>query len=129
MTDPGSQTTTALLAALTACETAVWDALVRGDAAADAAALAGDFLGVYSDGFARKSDHVGQLANGPTVQSYTLSQCTARALGPVHALLCYRAQFLRPGQDTAEAMYVSSVWQRTDAGWINIFSQDTPERL
>ncbi len=35
-----------------ACERAVWQALADGDAAADRAALAADFPGVYPDGFA-----------------------------------------------------------------------------
>jgi len=38
-----------------ALESRVWDALVRGDADADADLLATDFLGVYATGFADRS--------------------------------------------------------------------------
>ncbi|WP_413219743.1 DUF4440 domain-containing protein [Tritonibacter mobilis] len=114
-----------LLRDLTSCERQVWDALVQGDAAADAALLCKSFLGVYGTGFAGKADHTGQLEHGPTVQTYELSQLTARALGPGYAVLSYHARFQRCGHLTAEDMYVSSIWQRTDNGWVNIFSQDT----
>ncbi|WP_306116136.1 MULTISPECIES: nuclear transport factor 2 family protein [unclassified Roseovarius] len=115
-----------LLAELTACECAVWDALLRGDAKADAAALDESFLGVYPDGFSGKAAHIGQLEDGPTIKAYTLSDLRARALGPDHAILSYRADFERPSGPRAEVMYVSSIWQRRGASWINIFSQDTP---
>ncbi|QUJ75809.1 nuclear transport factor 2 family protein [Sulfitobacter albidus] len=115
-----------LRADIIARERAVWDALVQGDAAADAAALDGSFLGVYPDGFAGKADHVNQLKAGPTVAAYTLEDVTVRALGPDHALISYRATFTRAGRSTPEEMYVSSLWQRAGVGWVNIFSQDTP---
>ena len=115
--------------ALMDCERRVWDALLRGDAAADAAALCDSFLGVYADGFADKSAHVGQLAAGPTVMRYHLSEAQARPLGGDFGLLSYRAEFLRQGRAQLETMYVTSIWQRRDAerdsGWVNIFSQDT----
>ncbi|MFY1713696.1 nuclear transport factor 2 family protein [Tritonibacter mobilis] len=114
-----------LLQDLTRCERQVWDALVQGDVAADAELLCESFLGVYGTGFAGKADHTGQLEHGPTVQTYELSQLTARALGPGYAVLSYHARFQRCGRLTAEDMYVSSIWQRTDNGWVNIFSQDT----
>ena len=117
--DPG------LLSELLAAERIVWDALVSGDAEAEDRVLADDFLGVYPDGFAGKADHVGQLANGPTVASYRLSDARVMPLGSSHAMLCYLAAYTRPGCKE-EAMYVSSVWQRRTEGWINIFSQDTP---
>src|SRR5690606_14487082 len=60
----------ALLAELIACETAVWQALVSGDAEADRAALAADFLGVYPDGFAGRDAHAAQLSGGPTVTGF-----------------------------------------------------------
>lgn len=115
-----------LMQTLQCCETSVWDALVDGNADADNAALHSDFLGVYSDGFASKADHVGQLANGPSVARYSLADFQLKALGGEHAILSYRADFLRTGTDDPETMYVSSIWQRDPAGWINIFSQDTP---
>lgn len=116
-----------LLNDLTAMENRVWQALVEGDAQADAALLSKDFLGVYPDGFAGKTDHSGQLKEGPTVAHFTLSELRARAFGPSHALLSYRASFQRMGADAPEeVMFVTSVWQRAGASWINIFSQDTP---
>lgn len=110
------------------CETKVWDALVAGDMDADAAALHEDFLGVYSSGFSPKADHVNQLKDGPTVKSYNLFELRARPLGNGHALLSYRAEFTRAQCDVSETMYVSSIWQHTAKGWINIFSQDTPAK-
>ena len=109
-----------------ALETAIWEALAAGDAVRDGAALDPDFLGVYPDGFATRDDHVGQLADGPTVDSFTLSSARLIALGEDHGLLSYRASFTRPGRAAAETMLVSSVWSRTPSGWRNVFSQDTP---
>ncbi|MEO8243171.1 MAG: DUF4440 domain-containing protein [bacterium] len=125
MTAISAQQDEQLLAELGRCETGVWDALIRGDIAADAAALADNFLGVYADGFAVKADHVQSLEHGATMQSYDLSSMRVMALGADHAVLSYRADFLRVGQARPEAMYISSIWQRTAAGWINVFSQDT----
>ncbi|MEP4194217.1 MAG: DUF4440 domain-containing protein [Aliishimia sp.] len=115
-----------LLNDLEAHERRVWDALVSGDATADAALLAADFLGVYSDGFASRAEHAGQLVEGPSVLHYDVSDIRARALGPEHAVLSYQAEFQRVGRDDIEVMFVSSIWQRHAAGWINILSQDTP---
>ena len=115
-----------LMDELIACETAVWEALVAGDAAADAAALSADFLGVYPDGFAGKDSHISQLSDGPTVARYRLSDMRVLPLGPGHALLAYRAAYRRIGCDRQEEMFVSSIWQRHTDGWMNIFSQDTP---
>ncbi|MDN5788116.1 nuclear transport factor 2 family protein [Pseudorhodobacter sp.] len=114
-----------LLISLVECETRVWEALVAGDQVADAAALHPAFLGVYADGFARKSDHVAQLGQGPTVQSYQLTDCRVMELGTDHALLSYRADFLRCGQSVPETMFVSSIWKRRARDWVNVFSQDT----
>jgi hypothetical protein len=116
----------ALCQELSVHETRVWQALVDGDAAADAAALAHGFLGVYPSGFATSDDHVGQLAAGPTVDRFALSQMRVMTLGPDHAVLSYFAQFRRVAAMKDEAMYVSSIWQRAGDGWINVFSQDTP---
>ena len=115
-----------LLDELLACETRVWEALVTGDAGADSAALSTDFLGVYPDGFAAKDSHTGQLSDGPTVLRYRLSQTRVMPLGPDHALLAYHAAYTRVGRGDSEEMYVSSIWRRDGAGWINVFSQDTP---
>ena len=122
--DPNQQSS--LLAALKKLETGVWDALVSGDSAKDAASLHDTFLGVYPDGFAGKDDHVAQLADGPSVASYELSDFRAISLGSDHAVLSYRADFTRQTRNKSEAMYVSSIWKRSEGSWLNIFSQDTP---
>ncbi len=127
MSDPATR-----LAELIACESAVWHALVTGDAAADCRALAPDFLGVYPDGFSGREAHVAQLGSGPTVARFSLSQARLLDLGDDHALLAYRADYRRAGSKVDEAMYVSSIWRRErgqgrgPAGWVNVFSQDTP---
>jgi len=106
-------------------ERRVWDALVSGDKAADEALIHPGFLGVYSDGFHGRDAHAGQLDNGPTVESYSLSDARAMEAGPDHALLSYRASFRRVGKAEDEVMYVSSLWRRAGDGWVNLFSQDT----
>jgi hypothetical protein len=111
---------------LLACETRIWDALVEGDSAADSAALAEDFLGVYPDGFSGKSDHVAQLAAGPSVQRYRLSDLRVFRLGADHAAIAYCADFVGLGSGNASRMYVTSIWRSEGGPWINIFSQDTP---
>lgn len=123
MTDENAE----LHAILVVYEKTVWDALVSGDIADDAKALDDGFLGVYSDGFATKTDHTGQLENGPTVDSYALTDTRVMALGSDHAMLSYRAVFRRKGRAGKEVMYVSSIWRRDADQWRNIFSQDTPE--
>ena len=117
---------TELLAELEVYEMRVWEALVQGDKVADAAALHADFLGVYSDGFAEKADHVQQLEHGPTIESFELSDCRVLPLGQNYVVFSYRADFLKRAKTEAEAMYISSIWHRSDGGWINVFSQDTP---
>lgn len=109
-------------------ERRVWDALMKGDAAADTALLHAAFMGVYPDGVADRSAHAGQLAQGPSIAAYSLSEVIVKPLGDEHALICYRATFRRTTRDSFEQMFVSSIWQRQDDGWINIFSQDTPAR-
>lgn len=108
-------------------ETEVWEALVRGDAAADESLLSRDFLGVYPTGFAGRTDHVEQLAGGPTVATYHLSDIRTVPLGDTCALIAYRAVYVRVGDGAMpESMYVSSVWERRGDTWSNVFSQDTP---
>ena len=110
-------------------ETGVWDALCRGDAEKDARLLADDFLGVYPSGFANRSDHAGQLANGPTIAEYELSDARLMVLSDSDVLLAYRAVYRRRTngeQGPIESMYVSSLWSRRSDRWVNIFSQDTP---
>ncbi|MCX7558537.1 nuclear transport factor 2 family protein [Sulfitobacter sp. F26204] len=120
------QTTRTLLATITRYEQQVWDALVSGDVSADETLLGDAFLGVYSDGFATKQDHSGQLANGAMVLGYDMHDIKVLPLGPEHALISYRACFRRSSNDQNEVMFVSSIWQNDGDRWINIFSQDTP---
>lgn len=109
-------------------ETAVWNALVAGDAEADASLLADDFLGVYESGFAGKQSHVGQLGGGPTIASYSLSEVDVRQLAPDLVLIAYRARFTRRPGDAPQTMFVTSIWRRDEPTWRNVFSQDTPAR-
>lgn len=114
-------------AGLVELETQVWQALVDGDAAADGALLADDFVGVYPTGFSGRSEHIGQLADGPTVATFELSDVRAFAVAADSWMLVYRAVYRRPGTDAAdESMYVSSLWCRRGDRWVNVFSQDTP---
>lgn len=117
---------TALLTVLLRAETNVWEALKTGDASRDAAALDHAFLGVYPDGFANKSDHVWQLANGPTIASYSLHDARVLPLGDRVAVLSYRAVLTRDSNATSEVMYVSSIWVQQGNKWFKVFSQDTP---
>ena len=89
--------------------------------------MAPEFLGVYGTGFSGRDSHTEQLAAGPTVARFNLLDARLVSLAPGLELLAYRAEYTRAGQKTAEAMYVSSIWQQRPDGWINTFSQDTPE--
>ncbi len=110
-----------------ALETAVWLALQAGDVDADRQSLSEDFLGVYPSGFANRSDHVGQLANGATVSEFAILDARMTVVSEHDVILSYRADFTRngPGQEP-ESMYVSSLWSKRDGRWLNTFSQDTP---
>ncbi|MCP3972456.1 MAG: nuclear transport factor 2 family protein [Rhodobacteraceae bacterium] len=108
-------------------EARVWQALKHGDTETDAALLDEAFLGVYCTGFVGRDEHTGQLSGGATVADYTLTDARLLPLGPGRALLAYRAEFLRTGQTTPEAMYVSSIWEQRGGHWRNTFSQDTAE--
>jgi hypothetical protein len=110
-------------------ESRVWDALRRGDAEEDARLLADDFLGVYPSGFADRSDHAGQLANGPTVADFELRDARLMVISADHVLLSYRADWHRLTAGRAgqpESMYISSLWSRRGGRWVNVFSQDSP---
>jgi hypothetical protein len=116
------------IGALVRLETEVWQALVDGDAEADARLLADDFVGVYPTGFAGRDDHAGQLAGGATVEWFELSEERMIVVSDDALLLTYRAVYVRVGETAhAETMYVSSLWCRRDGRWVNVFSQDTPE--
>lgn len=113
---------------IVALETEVWQALVDGDAAADERLLSDDFVGVYPAGFSGREDHVGQLAAGPTVASFELSEARILVISDEVAMLSYRAAYERVGSSgEEESMYVSSLWCRRDGRWLNVFSQDTPD--
>ena len=120
------------LAAVLELETQVWEALRRGDAEADSRLLAEDFLGVYPTGFADRSDHAGELTDGPTVASYELHDAQIRTLSRDDVLLAYRADWhpivdAEPGD--RRSMFVSSLWSRRAGTWVNVFSQDCPVEL
>jgi hypothetical protein len=107
-------------------ELEVWEALVRGDAVADADLLSADFLGVYPTGFADRSAHAAQLEGGPTVAEYVVSDARIRVLSSDAVLLAYRADWRRASSTEPETMFVSSLWCRAGDRWENVFSQDTP---
>lgn len=109
-----------------ALESAVWDALRRGDAEADRALLSDDFLGVYPSGFADRDEHAGDLGGGPTVHEYTIHDARLLVLTDDHALLSYRAVSRRRPDAEPETQYISSLWSRRGDRWLNVFSQDTP---
>ncbi len=69
---------------------------------------------------------MGQLAAGPSVQGFALSDARLMPLGAGRVLLAYRADFTRIGRSAAEAIYVSSIWERRGGRWLNTFSQDSP---
>lgn len=118
-----------LLETVLQLEHQVWSALVEGDTTADERLLADEFLGVYGSGFAAKAEHSGQLAHGPTIAHYALTEARVIQLSDQIVLLSYLAHYARQqGDDVGEpeAMYVTSIWrQSADGEWQNIFSQDT----
>jgi len=105
-------------------ETQVWQALVDGDAGADVALLSDDFLGVYPSGLATRSDHAGQVNDGPTVTAYQLTSPLIRIISEDDVLLTYHSRFQRPGGQPT-AWWVTSLWTRREGIWLNVFSQDT----
>ena len=110
-------------------ESRVWDALVQGDSEADRELLSADFVGVYPTGFAGRADHADQLDDGPSVISYAITDARVIEVSADAVLLCYRAEYQRPGGSGGEAMFISSLWVHRDARWWNTFSQDTPASL
>ena len=119
MNEPG-------LATLVDLEARVWDALRRGDAAADVALLSPAFLGVYPSGTSDRQGHAAQLDGGPSVIHYEIQDPQVKWLSPTMGLLSYKASFARPRRGRQDEMYVSSIWSLEGGRWLNVFSQDTP---
>jgi hypothetical protein len=110
-------------------EKEVWSALVSGDSKADSRLLTDDFLGVYSSGFAGKSDHIDQLMDGPTVAHYEILEERIQVLSEETVLLSYLTKYApcKNGEvGKSESMYVTSIWRLINGVWKNSFSQDTP---
>ncbi len=109
-----------------ALETAVWEALVSGDGAADAAMLSEDFLGVYETGFSDRAEHASMLDNEPIVLEYRIEDARVRKIGDQAVLLSYLGCYTKPANPAREErMYVSSLWEEVNGEWLNTFSQDT----
>ncbi len=107
-------------------ESAVWQALVDGDRAADEALLAERFLGVYPTGFADRSQHGQQLADGPSMAEYSILSPSVQEITDGDLLLSYEAQYRTTPDGELERMFVSSLWSKRQERWLNVFSQDTP---
>lgn len=107
-------------------EKKVWEALMTGDIEADRKLLSDKFLGVYSDGFAVKNDHIEQLEKGPSISDYSILDSKIINLSEDTVLLAYKASWQRISSFEPEFMYVTSIWKLADGNWKNIFSQDTP---
>lgn len=107
-------------------ETRVWEALVNGDGAADGDLLSEDFLGVYPTGFSDRDGHVDQLSGGPTMSAFGLDQAQLTLVAADTVMLSYRARYRQPGRESAQTMYISSLWAQREGRWLNTFSQDTP---
>lgn len=105
-------------------ERQVWEALRRGDGAADARLLADDFLGVYESGFGSKAEHIAQVSNGPVVSTFDIEAPRLLRFGPELALLAYRARW-RDAAERTRCGYISSLWAHGAEGWRNVFSQDS----
>ena len=106
-------------------ESKVWDALVAGDADADRELLSEDFVGVYPTGFATRAEHAGELSDGPSMASYTITQARLIEVSATAVLLCYRADYRGADRTEHEAMFISSLWVDRDGRWWNTFSQDS----
>ncbi len=57
------------------------------DVPKESLAVVGAFFGVYPTGFACRSDHVGQIAAGPTVRCFELSEARMLAVSESALLL------------------------------------------
>lgn len=107
-------------------ESRVWDALASGDVDADRNLLSDDFVGVSPTGFANRADHTGELTDGPTVASFTITDARLIDVSADSVMLCYRAVYQRLNESAGDVMFVSSLWVNRGGRWWNTFSQDTP---
>jgi len=109
-------------------EKEVWEALKHKDKAADSRLLADDFVGLYGTGFAAKAEHVNQMDEKYTIESYKLQDAKVLRLSPTTALVLYKSTCNGSGaweQYCSRSDYVSSLWVERDGHWLNLFSQDT----
>lgn len=104
-----TQSCQSLIDELVEYEKRVWQALVAGDQKSDAELLDDEFLGVYPSGYASKQDHVDQLAGGPSIASFNLSDFRVIELGNDHAILSYQADYIRFNARISETVMVSSI--------------------
>ncbi len=107
-------------------EREVWRALQDGNGEADARLLSEDFLGVYPTGLATRDEHVAQLAAGPSVFEYSITNASTIVITADDLLLTYDVRYRRTAHVDHERMLVTSLWSRRDGDWRNTFSQDTP---
>ena len=108
-------------AEIEAAERMVWEALMRGDKAADLASLSADFLGVYPSGLADRTEHAMQCDDGPSVLAYEMADITPPPPPPYPfaegvVLIRLRAHFTRPGATGPDEMFVTSIWRRGGGG-------------
>jgi hypothetical protein len=102
-----------------ALESQVWEAFIAGDAEADRRVLAPNFIGVYSTGFSDRDEHCEPLRKGPLARRYEIKEPRILVLSESLVMLLYLAE------SPPDRMYVSSLWQKVDSHWNNVFSQDT----
>lgn len=112
-------------------EKQVWEAMRTGDPEADKRALTENFLGVYETGFSSRDEHCRAMSEGPIAERYTISEERILRLSADIVILSYLASWvpIREGKpQKEEQMYISSVWQKINDTWLNVFSQDTMKR-
>jgi hypothetical protein len=111
-----------------ALESQVWEAFIAGDAEADRRVLAPNFIGVYSTGFSDRDEHCEPLRKGPLARRYEIKEPRILVLSESLVMLLYLAVWERVSaspESPPDRMYVSSLWQKVDSHWNNVFSQDT----
>lgn len=81
---------------------------------------------MYPTGFANRADHAVQLADGPTIASYSITEAKLIEVSTDAAMLRDRAIYQRPHRSVGESMFISSLWLRKDGRWRNAFSHHPP---